>query len=58
MKSKTKKARAARLPRSASLSRSAVAGIAATTRGRARVFKDKRSVEKSAREQIDDELNG
>jgi hypothetical protein len=51
-----KKSNKKRLPKAAALSRSAVAGIAATTRGRARVFKDKRTIVKPARKQIDEQL--
>jgi hypothetical protein len=36
--------------------KSGAAGIAATTRGRARTFEDKRKAELSAREQIEKEL--
>lgn len=51
MKTKRKK-----LPLQLLKSSSRAAGMAAATRGRSRVFKDKRKAVPPAREQIDDEL--
>ena len=46
-----------KLPRAAERSHSAAAGLAATTRGRVRVFKDKRNEIPPAKKQIEDELS-
>jgi hypothetical protein len=53
-----RKAKTRKLPLELAKAAARAAAMAAATRGRSRVFKDKRKTQPPARQQIDDELQG